>query len=726
MRNISNLSFTRSKRKSILLAGVSIGVLLAASTAILPAFADDFVVSNAINSTNGGNTIDGDDTLRVTSGGSIQPTTDADSAVDVTGSNNVITTDEGGLLLSPGTYLLPTVTINGFNNTLNNSGSITSSNIAFRATGGAGHVVNNFGLIESTAIAMEFLTGTDNAIVYNGHDGTITGDNTGIRMLGANARVTNDGLIFGNNYAVRFEDTAATDATVVNNGTLRSGGASNTVISEAQRTTIVNNGTIDSGAVGVRFSSGSSDSHLTNNGTIKATVGFTSVASGSEVINNGIIDSNDDAIRFAAGSDNSTFVNTSSLKSNTGAGVEIVSDNVIITNYGKIVGVTANAINVTGANATLNLLAPSFLAGGLSQAVPTTINITTGASHSVLWTFDEGGAPTNAPVISGPVSGFYSATTGQFATYDPTALAVAFDQLSETSGLISDLAALKSYGDGPWISGFGGYGKFDGNASTLDRTMFNGGVAFGNSFQLGNGFQFQAMGGYIGNRTKAASRWTDALDNKSDGFFASINSKLNTSRFDTNVALSGGVNRHSDRRFVNDNLAVNSLGQHLGESWATSSYSSFWISPEVTVSTSFGGSDGWTYVPSAQARYSFQSIGGHTETGSNGNAVVGARNIGILNTKAELAAVKTFGFGKFTGRAGVQSRNNVGGQDTDVTLVGLSQSVASAAENRFSAYVGAEGQFDLGNQRFLGVGSKVSFGGGATSISASAKLKLKF
>ncbi|HIG18850.1 MAG TPA: hypothetical protein EYQ31_17005 [Candidatus Handelsmanbacteria bacterium] len=52
--------------------------------------ADDFVVDTATTTTNGGNTIDGGDTLTITGTGSIETTGDNNYAAYTTGSANAI------------------------------------------------------------------------------------------------------------------------------------------------------------------------------------------------------------------------------------------------------------------------------------------------------------------------------------------------------------------------------------------------------------------------------------------------------------------------------------------------------------------------------------------------------------------------------------------------------------------------------------------------------------
>ncbi|WP_162653007.1 autotransporter domain-containing protein [Lentilitoribacter sp. Alg239-R112] len=703
-------------------------------------------------------------------------------AIEITTGSNIsienyssITGDDNGISVNDGTS---NVTVSNYN-----GAEILSSTANGITHGGSDSLLNNFGTINGFDYGVATSTAAAN-FEFNNH-GSLTAVNIGFFVNSEDTTLANHGSINGTAGRGVSSSSTASDFVVNNYGTIQ--GTTNGVFVEGARAIIHNYGNIESGGVGINLLTGAINSSVLNDGEINTVgVGILSDAMNTRITNSGIISSDGRAIELEFNADNAIVINNGTLVAED-TGVYVDTDLATITNNGRIlsngfginiedfapgnatilnhgeiitgydgednilsahVGIWADG--VSGSNTTnsgkiinmskstnpaiiyailidnntniLNLLAPSYLGGHISYGSATTVNITTGPSHSVIWTLDE----TSAPVVSGPVAGFYNAVTDQFATYDPTVLAVAFDQLGESAGLISDLAALKADQTAPWIAGFGGFSSFDGNAATLDRNTFAGGFAFGNQFELGNGFVFNAMAGYLRNSSSASSRWSESFDNSSNGFFVHANSAFNAGMLDVNVGLSTGYNSHSDRRFVNDNLATNDLGQHLGEAWSTSKYSSFWISPEIRISRQLGQVNGWDLTPSLQTQYAHQSISGFTEAGSNGDAVVGTRSLGIVTTKAELSASKMMGFGQFTGRVGIQSRNAVSGQSADVTLIGINQSVSSGFEDRVSGYLGAEGQFALGNSGSFNVGSKVSFGSGRSSFSANAKFKVTF
>lgn len=265
----------------------------------------------------------------------------------------------------------------------------------------------------------------------------------------------------------------------------------------------------------------------------------------------------------------------------------------------------------------------------------------------------------------------------------------------------------------------------DGDAATSNHNIANFGLAVGRNVQVNEMFRVGAAAGYAGSATHAASRWATSLDNRSDGFFANANGQVELDGFYANLGLSGGVGAHNDRRFVNDNLAL-TIGQTLGESWANSNYNSWWISPELNLGLHVAGPDGWALTPSAQLRYALQSLGGFTETGSNANATLGNRNLGILEAKAELAATKAFGLNTVTLRAGVQARASTGDSSTNVTLLGLTQAVSASVDNQYVAYVGAEARYRINETATLDISTKLSLGNHVKSAFASATLNNRF
>jgi len=694
--------------KRALLAGTSMGALMVMSSFISTATADDFVVDTDTFVQNGdaANVLDGNDSLTVTSSGSI---TFTGAAIFGGGGSNTIT--NSGLVTSNGDFSYG-IYVDGTGNTIVNTGTIVQTG----AIDGSGIHAEESGSISNS--------GSISTIGVNGSHG--------IEVFGVHT-IVNSGAIStnGNQSSGIFVDSLAIGSTVDNSGTISTrGGTSHGIYALGGDVAISNTGEIrTTGVSGAGINSDSDRGKTVNSGVISTTGDFAfGIFSGGieeEITNSGSISTAGNRAFGIYASRRDAKVTNSGAIVTTGAvahGILSTDNRAEITNSGKIVAAdtSADALRILVADSMLSLLAPSFVGGAITIAPTATVNITTGPSHSVLWTFTTGVTPD----ISGPVPGFFDAATGQFATYDPTALAAAEDQLGELTGLISDLAARKTSEDDAWIAGFGSVADVDGNGTTLDRDLTNGGLAVGANRRVNDAFRVGGMVGYAWSAIDASSRWTKSQDNKSNGFFARANGQIALERFYVDLGLSAGTREHDGRRFVNDNLALTN-GQTLGQSWATSDYMSWWISPEIAVSTDITGPDGWTMTPLAQLRYAFEAINGYSETGSDANATVASRNLGLIQAKVELAASKTFGTTSFTARAGFQSRNSVGDDSATVTLLDLSQSVSNGSENQYAGYVGADAGFMIGTAT-LNIAGKALIGNHITSASASATLSHKF
>ena len=124
------------------------------------------------------------------------------------------------------------------------------------------------------------------------------------------------------------------------------------------------------------------------------------------------------------------------------------SGNIDISNSGRVVSESGRAIEFEGGSRrTLDLYAPAFIGGTMVLGGSANVNITTGRSHSVLWTFDgelEGGAPN----VSGKVPYFYNPDTKTFATIDPTVFAAAYSTLTNMTGMLSGVVQRRIDGGG--------------------------------------------------------------------------------------------------------------------------------------------------------------------------------------------------------------------------------------------------------------------------------------
>ncbi len=414
---------------------------------------------------------------------------------------------------------------------------------------------------------------------------------------------------------------------------------------------------------------------------------------------------------------------------------------------GYAVSDQSDALFVSGADNSVLFAAPAYLGGRLYSSVDTAVSIRTGASHSVLWDFSDVMMTGGQPSISGPVPWFYNSSSNLFATYDPTAFRADFEFLGDLAGQISRLgrsrlgavgasatsthAAMMPGAANPyatptryWIAGFGGRFDHAGDSMTLDTDINQAGVVLGANWSVSPEFEFGLLGGYVEGNISSASRWTRSVDTEINGWFAGATGRLGLGTANLDFALTGGVLRHDQSRFVNDNLAL-SGGATLGKSWAESDYGSWFLAPELALSTDFE-SGGWTYTPSAGIRYAAQWLDGYTESGSNANARVSDRAYGLLEGQVEIEASKAFAYGTFAARLGYQARTAIGDNDATVTLIGQTESVGFGAADTGNAYAGATASLDLGATMRLELDGEVRFGGDTTGYGGTAKLVAAF
>lgn len=169
----------------------------------LPASAQDsFVLDVPVFTTNGGNTLDGDDRITVTETGSVTIGTILDPGLGATGNNNelfsfgAITTNvERGHGIST----------SGNNNTLSNS--VTISTALDQSLGlfaiGNDNSLSNSGSIETLGVQSHgvYLDGDFNSVANSGHIATEMNGAGGIVVIGDGNAVSNDGTLstMGNN-----------------------------------------------------------------------------------------------------------------------------------------------------------------------------------------------------------------------------------------------------------------------------------------------------------------------------------------------------------------------------------------------------------------------------------------------------------------------------------------------------------------------------------------------
>jgi len=629
------------------------------------ALAVDFTVSAPSTDTNGGHVIDGFDTLTVTKEGSIDTSTGYRHAIHSTGDGNTITMD-GAITTTGGDAV-------GISNDASDNSVLT-----------------NNGIIETEG---DFSNGIMNSnsqyasITNAGSIGTAGELSVGIgNIFSTGSLITNAGSIETvGELAAGIQDVFSTGSMITNSGTILTRGDFAMAI-ETVGASIINSGTITTEGVGSHgiFIGDTPDMSVLNTGSIRT-----------------------------AGADAIGFV------------IDGASEATLL-NRGLIISEMSDAIRVDSTDTKLNLSSAGLIGGRINLDAATTVNLMTEASHSLLWDLSTGSMVGGDPgSITGNVPSFYNASTKQFATFDPSALVGSLDALDDMTSLLSKVARGGLGTSGFWATGFGGVLEHEGDSvSTLDRKIDQYGFALGYSAET-DGLEWGVSGGYLISDLDVDSAWATSQTVEGQGLFAAVIGEKTFGAFTIDLAFAGGRVTHDSKRFVNDNLALTN-GLTLGQSWADARYDGWFVAPEVGVSATIGELNGWSLTPSARLRHASQWLDGYKEIGSNANASVGDRTLGLLEARVELGARKTIGIGSVSTRLGYQIRRSTGDDTAAVTLLDSTNSVGLGDTDSAAAYAGMGINLDITPGMQIHVDVTGYFGDDMTGGQASAKFAASF
>jgi hypothetical protein len=730
------------------------------------ALAADTTINTAETTTQGPTTpeLNGGDTLTIGPAGS----------VTVTGTNTL--TNTLGILST------------GSSNTITNSGSITTLGDYFAdgiyAAGGSNTITNSGSISTTGADSYGIYTILDfNTITNSGSISTTGQGGLGISSTGSSSTITNSGLISTSGDQAAGIDAIGNSNLITNTGSIRTTGSAGTglVYSPASGIRLVgslgvinNSGSISTaGRYGYGILAFGSSNTIANSGSISTTgrdglgiyttggfdiiTGDAVKGNSNSITNSGSINTaerggrgiytygnlnaitNSGSIRTAGenahgieviGDSNATTNSGLISASGSGAyGIKVTGNSNTITNSGSIVSREGYAIYFSGTGNTLNSL-NNFIAGGINMGTSGTVNFTTGANYSKLYTFEGTLASINS---SGPVPLFTNLSTNQAGTYDPTIFASSSDALADMTSTISSLTPGRFNGsdkDHPlWVRGFGMASSYEGTDATLDRSYNYSGVAIGYDFKRSKDLSLGVLGGYGQTSLWANAESTQSFNTNSDDGFLGLYGQKRWKNVAVDFALYGGLQSFQQQRYVNDNLA------YLGNSSANASYQGWWIAPEAGITYNAGEVNGWSFLPTARLRYAQQWMGGYTETGGgSANATVNGRNVAIGQSFVGIGTRKTMKtrMGKDTkmvlhGQVGYIYRGVVGDDSVNVTMIGQSQSLATESSSRNAVAVSAGVTLDLSSAVALKIRGDFAAGGGMQYGSGGwAGLSVKF
>jgi hypothetical protein len=532
----------------------------------------------------------------------------------------------------------------------------------------------------------------------------------GIYSFGSTNIITNSGTITSEAfiaYAYGIASVGGTN-TITNSGTITvsaigDNGRAYGIFSAGNTNTITNSGTITASTIGVSaflqgISSSGNNNTITNSGTItlstRATTAFAygifSSGNNNTITNSGTITlSTSGASAHAYGILGSgagdIIINSGTITvSASGAsadtyGIFESGAGHIITNSGKITAETAIFSN----GGSLNILPNSYI-DGLFNLTDTTVNITTGPSHSIYYNLGV------TPTFSGPISGFINGTKA--ATFDPTVFKGSVNELADLNNNIASVANknLTNFKDRQFsTSVFASQLEHKADAVNLKQEIDQLGVVFAYDYKLAD-TNLNFMAGYANSDLEANSRFAKSYANNSKGPFIGVAGIYNAGLVNVNFGLTTGLLKHSHDRFVNDNEETN------GEDHAKANYDSMFIAPEIGVSTKIKSND-ITFSPKANVRYNYQSVDGYTETGSNSNATIKSLDVGLVETNLELAGTKSLNQSSYTIKTGYLNRQSVGDHKATVTMIGQTNSIGFGDKSNNIYYAGVGADLNLAN-----------------------------
>jgi hypothetical protein len=360
------------------------------------------------------------------------------------------------------------------------------------------------------------------------------------------------------------------------------------------------------------------------------------------------------------------------------------------------------------------------------------------------------------PVFLDPVS-------GDIAVFNRTVVAAATDQLAEISSAINGLgtarlrgslpvtsAALQNLsffepmqagadpaaaaaeaastyaggsfgldGSGPWLSGFAGVYNYAGDGISLPTGVGLWGAAIGHDTILANGMRVGIFGGYNNAQAIAHANGDVAAESEANGYFAGGYGRAEFGMFFIDTALSGGINNHSASRYIADGM--------LGEVSAEAEYSSWWISPDIAAGADIASGNGWTYSPNARLRYAFESFDGYTETGpSASNATVSQRNAQLGEGRIELAMARQLDDVLFSARVGWLRRWGMGEGEADISVFGVSKTLAASSPDASAGYAGAGFDIAVAEGLLINLSGEATFGSEITGGRFDAGIRANF
>jgi outer membrane autotransporter protein len=538
-------------------------------------------------------------------------------------------------------------------------------------------------VIDSKAIAVSDGISTSIAITNNGKIISLRdaiegpgGDNTG-----AIATVINNGTIVtqgntGDADAVNFGGATAPTLILTNNGFIKTTGivGAEAVLVGGENNIIINNGTIDTAGAtsdAITFSCDNCGT-ITNNGTI-ITRGFNA---------HGIFYLNPGGAQVSLTITNTGSIVTEGQQSN---GILLNNEATVIVNNSGLIRVldsAEEAIRGGSGAETLNLQSGSQIIGIIDLNNGTDIVNISGANNSstltltdteninllndngllvgdVVTVVDPTGQSVSSAVLSSTTFAVHNVLNQRLAHHQPLKpIQVATSEL--TSGMVFQERQPQI-----WGSALGEMRERDleGIALGYDHNY----VGFTGGYEVSF---YKARIGLLGGVIRSEVKTTGdkfgrlrSVDTDTDSFFVGAYSQYFLGGINLTTTLMAGYEDHENDRAVVDNLN--------GFETAQADFSSFFISPSLTLSSAYRVGTQVELRPSVTFAYSAGWYDDYIETGTTrSDLVIDDRNVHALTSQLQLAAAYSFfEESEFEIRAGAKARYT-DDDDIDVNLAG--------------------------------------------------------
>ncbi|WP_417788911.1 autotransporter domain-containing protein [Terasakiella pusilla] len=540
-----------------------------------------------------------------------------------------------------------------------------STALAFVMLSATGAQAANFTILNGTTEqTTQTLSAGENGVIEKGATLDVSNPPNasaakGVSLDGVGAKVVNNGDIIAKWGPGFYTDVSATDAVLINNGSIRSSATLRTPVQlRGQNNLMTNNGVIESTAGGIHALTDATNSTIINNGTILANDGNSGIALGAEnatATNNGSIIVNGNNGKGVSISSSNHFHNTGLIR--------VTGDNAIGINFSHGIAQDASAtIGGTVIALGSNAKAIEFKAGDVVTIKPGATIIgaidMNGRTDNVLNIEAEKGARSMALTVIDPGTinlpsdnkSIVLKAGNTILTVDPTALSAKQNSLATTTKGIhrtvtQQLARSKKSrpvlvasaelepGMLPtqkksfaWGQFFGEYNKRGDNGGLLAHRSKTGGVVAGYETPLDN----HSIGFFGGGAFSQMETDITSVDSEVKGAFVGGYGQYVLGKWAFDAALIAGYQRHHDKRFVVDNLA--------GEETALSDYNSLYISPSIGLTRTIDIRHGVQLLPSASLNYTYGYYGAYDETGTtSSNLSVKGHGADAINGRVQLS-----------------------------------------------------------------------------------------